>query len=223
MPAPLFPDSLLHQIRRTGVLATLIIDDPEHAVPLARALAAGGVTGLEITLRTATALESLRRIRAEVPEVTIGAGTILTPRQANECLEAGAAFGVSPGMNLHVVEEAQRIGLPFAPGVCTPSEIEQALELDCTLLKFFPSEPSGGLSFLRAVAAPYMHLGVQFIPLGGIDPNNAGRYLAEPFIAAIGGSWLAPRDAVQGQEWDAITATAHQASEIVQRVRGMSG
>jgi len=214
-----FSEPLLTFIRRAGVIATLTIDDPADAVPLARALCEGGVDCLELTLRTATALDALRRVRAEVPQMMAGAGTILTPRQVHECIEAGAAFGVAPGTNPRVVAEAQQAGLPFAPGVCTPSDVEHALEAGCTLLKFFPCEPSGGLPYLRSIAAPFVHLGVQFIPLGGIDGSNAERYLRDPLILAIGGSWLAPRELIERKDWAAITAKARQAAEIVRRVR----
>jgi 2-dehydro-3-deoxyphosphogluconate aldolase/(4S)-4-hydroxy-2-oxoglutarate aldolase len=220
MPSSAFPALLADALHRAGVVATLVIDDADDAVPLARALADGGVRCLELTLRTASALESLRRIRSEVPELIVGAGTILSPQLVLDSLQAGAAFGVAPGMNPRVVKEAQKLGLPFAPGVCTPSDIERALEMDCALLKFFPCEPCGGLSYLRTVAAPFTHLGVKFIPLGGIHASNAERYLREPMIAAVGGSWLAPREVLQRKDWAAITALAREAAEIVRRARG---
>lgn len=215
-----FRESLSSRLRQTGIIAVLVVDNPADAVPLARALLAGGVDCMELTLRTPAAMEALRRVRAEVPAMLAGVGTILTPQQVNEVAAAGAAFGVAPGFNPRIVAEAGRIGLPFAPGVCTPSEIELALEAGCRLLKFFPAEPSGGLAYLRSAAAPYAHLGVRFIPLGGIDPNNAERYLAEPSVHALGGSWLAPRDLIQRQDWAAITANARQAADLVTRVRG---
>lgn len=212
-------DLLSQHLHRTGVIAVLMIDRAEDAVPLARALLAGGVDAIELTLRTDAALESLRRIRTELPQMTLGAGTILTPQQANEALEAGASFGVAPGMNPRVVAEAARIGLPFAPGVCTPTDIELALEAGCKVLKFFPSEPSGGLPYLRVISAPFMHLGVKFIPLGGVGPANAAQYLKEPSVLALGGSWLAPKDLIAQGDWAAITRLAREASEIVQQVR----
>jgi 2-dehydro-3-deoxyphosphogluconate aldolase/(4S)-4-hydroxy-2-oxoglutarate aldolase len=220
MSTSTFPESLLDQIQRGGIVATLTIDDADDAVPLARALADGGVHCLELTLRTPTALESLRRIRAELPQVIVGAGTVLTPGQVKECLEADAAFGVAPGTNPRVVAEAQRLGLPFAPGVCTPSDIEHALEAGCTLMKFFPSEPCGGLAYLRTIAAPFAHLGVRFIPLGGVDGRNVESYLEEHIIPAIGGSWMAPRLLVQRKDWKAITERARLAIEAVVRARG---
>lgn len=198
----------------------LVIDDAADAVPLARALLAGGIDCIELTLRTQVALDALKRIRAEVPEMLAGAGTVLTPEQAREVRAAGAAFGVAPGMNPRVVAEARRVGLPFAPGVCTPTDVELAIEQDCRLLKLFPCEPSGGLAYLRSIAAPFLHLGIQFIPLGGVSAANAEAYLREPSVLALGGSWLAPRELIQRKEWNRITTNAREVSDIVGRVRG---
>ncbi|MFO0885228.1 MAG: bifunctional 4-hydroxy-2-oxoglutarate aldolase/2-dehydro-3-deoxy-phosphogluconate aldolase [Pirellulales bacterium] len=204
----------------TGVLAVLMVDDANDAVPLAQALKAGGVDAVELTLRTDAAMEALKRIRAEVPEMLVGVGTILTPQQVNAVKEAGAAFGVAPGMNPRVVSEANRIGLPFSPGVCTPTDIELAIEQGCRVLKFFPSEPSGGLTYLRTIAAPFAHLGVKYIPLGGVNAANAEAYLREPSVLALGGSWLGPKDLIKAKDWKAITELASVASGIVKRVRG---
>jgi 2-dehydro-3-deoxyphosphogluconate aldolase/(4S)-4-hydroxy-2-oxoglutarate aldolase len=216
----LFPDKLSAHLYNTGVIAVLMIDDVVDAVPLARALLAGGVDGIELTLRTAVAMQALRSIRAELPEMMVGVGTILSPQQVREVKEAGASFGVSPGMNPRVVSEAVRLGLAFAPGVCTPTDIELAVEQGCRLMKFFPSEPSGGLPYLRTIAAPFAHLGVKYIPLGGVNAENAERYLREPSVQALGGSWLAPRELIARKNWEAITANAREASAIVKSVRG---
>ena len=213
-------EELFTHLHRTGIIAVLMIDDAEDAVPAARALLAGGVDCMELTLRTPVAMEALRRIRAEVPEIIAGVGTILTPQQARDVKAADASFGVSPGMNPRVVAEAVQIGLPFAPGICTPSDIEQALEHGCKLLKFFPAEPCGGLSYLKNIAAPYAHLGLRYEPLGGVDQNNAGSYLSDPLIHAVGGSWLASRQALQSKAWDEITANARAASQLVTQLRG---
>jgi 2-dehydro-3-deoxyphosphogluconate aldolase/(4S)-4-hydroxy-2-oxoglutarate aldolase len=215
----MFNESLLSHLHRTGILAVLVIDRAEDAVPLARALLEGGVECMELTLRTPAAMEALRRIRADVPEMIAGVGTILTPHQVREAAGAGATFGVAPGMNPRVVAEAKSIGLPFAPGICTPSDIEQALEHGCRLLKFFPAEPLGGIAYLKSIAAPYAHLDLRFIPLGGIDAGNAERYLGEPIIQALGGSWLAPRELIQKRDWPAISRRARQVSELVNRIR----
>jgi 2-dehydro-3-deoxyphosphogluconate aldolase/(4S)-4-hydroxy-2-oxoglutarate aldolase len=214
------PDPLYQQLFHGGIIAVLVLEDPANAAPLARALLAGGISCIELTLRTSTALDSIRAIRSSVPEMLVGAGTVLSPNQANEVKAAGAAFGVSPGMNPRVVAEARNIGLPFAPGVCTPTDIELAVEEGCRLLKFFPCETSGGLPYLRNIAAPFNHLGVSFIPLGGVNPATAEKFLREPLVHAIGGSWLAPQELIQGKNWQAITALAKEASAIVRRVRG---
>lgn len=213
-------NDLHKRLHSSGVIAVLIIDDANDAVPLARALHAGGVDCIELTLRTDSAIESVRRIAAEVPEVVVGVGTILTPQQADAAKDAGADFGVAPGTNPRVIQRTIEIGLPFSPGVCTPTDIEMALELGCRVLKFFPSEPSGGLNYLKSAAAPYMHLGVKYIPLGGVSGKNAEEYLRDPNVMALGGSWLGPRDLIQKRDWAAITKLASEATEIVKRVRG---
>ena len=216
----MFPEILLERIEAAGVLAVLQIDDVSAAVPVARALVAGGIRAMELTLRTPVAIEAIERICGDVPEMTVGAGTVLTPQQVRDVQAAGGVFGVSPGMNPRVVGEANRLGLPFAPGVCTPTEMELAIEQGCRLLKFFPAEPSGGLPYLRSVAAPLAHLGVRFVPLGGIDASNLAEYLREPAVLAVGGSWLAPRQSIRQQDWSGITANARRAIELVAAVRG---
>jgi 2-dehydro-3-deoxyphosphogluconate aldolase/(4S)-4-hydroxy-2-oxoglutarate aldolase len=214
------PDPLHQKLLHRGIIAVLVLEDPANAAPLARALLAGGISCIELTLRTSTALDSIRAIRSSVPEMLVGAGTVLSPPQVNAVKAAGAAFGVSPGMNPRVVAEARTIGLPFAPGVCTPTDIELAVEQGCRLMKFFPCETSGGLPYLRNIAAPFNHLGVSFIPLGGVNPGTAEEFLREPLVHAVGGSWLAPQELIQGKDWQAITALATEASAIVRRVRG---
>lgn len=215
-----FPADLERRLEALGVIAVLVVDEAADAVPLARALLDGGVGGIELTLRTDVALEAVRRIRAEVPELLVGVGTILTPAQVDQTLAAGGQFGVAPGMNPKTVAAARHRGLPFAPGVCTPTDIELALEAGCTTLKFFPCEPSGGLPYLRSIAAPFAHLGVRFVPLGGIDAGNAETYLREPLVRAIGGSWLAPRDVIRARDWTEVTRRAAGAVAGVRRVRG---
>ena len=148
-----------------------------------------------------------------------GIGTILTPQQVQEVVAAGASFGVSPGTDPRVIQEAQQAWLPFAPGVATPSDVEVALELGCRELKFFPAEPSGGLPYLKSMAAPYFHLGVKFIPLGGVNANNLETYLGDPCIAAVGGSWLAPPARIAAQDFDGIREQAQTAAAKVQAIR----
>jgi 2-dehydro-3-deoxyphosphogluconate aldolase/(4S)-4-hydroxy-2-oxoglutarate aldolase len=196
-----------------GVVAVLVIDRVEDAVPVAEALLSGGVSAMELTLRTPAAIGGLREIRAHTPEMLTGIGTILFRQQVIEVFEAGAAFGVSPGMSPRVVEEALAVGLPFAPGICTPSDIERALEFERRLLKFFPAEASGGLNYLQNIAAPYNHLELKYVPLGGLTQTNMGDYLRDPLVAGIGGSWLAPRDVIREKNWPAIAQAARAAIE----------
>lgn len=215
---PAFPLKLRKRIEQAGVVAAVTVDEAELAVPLARALLEGGVEVMELTLRTPSAMEALRRITAEVPHMLAGAGTLLTPGQIEEVMAAGAAFGVAPGLNPRVVQAARQVGLPFAPGVMTPSDIEQALENGCRLLKFFPAEPGGG-PCLKGMAQPYAHLDVRFIPMGGLEARHLETYLVEPIIAAVGGSWIAPRDWIRNQAWQRIRDAARQTTEIVRRIR----
>jgi len=206
---------LMNRIETCGIIAVLVIDRIEDAAPLAKSLLDGGIDVMELTLRTPAAIAAVQEIKRKVPEMLAGIGTILTPEQAMEAKAAGAAFGVAPGMNPRVVAKAKAIGFPFAPGICTPSDIEAALEYGCRLLKFFPAETSGGLTHLKTLSAPYMHLGLKFIPLGGLGQDNLASYLAEPFIAAAGGSWIAKRHIIKANDWTAITAAAAKARETV--------
>ncbi|MCB1066201.1 MAG: bifunctional 4-hydroxy-2-oxoglutarate aldolase/2-dehydro-3-deoxy-phosphogluconate aldolase [Verrucomicrobiae bacterium] len=209
---PHFLDSDLGQhIQRQKLIAVLVIDRAEDAVPVAESLLAGGVDIMELTLRTEAAIDALLAIREKVPEMTAGVGTILTKKQADLAYSAGAAFGVAPAVNREVALHAMDMGLPFAPGVMTPTDIDQSVELGCRLLKFFPAESSGGLPHLKNIAAPYAHLGLKFIPLGGINLDNLLDYLWSDLIAAVGGSWLAPRDLIAAGDWSQIEANAREA------------
>ncbi len=202
------------EIVASKVIAVLVIDEAADAVPTARALLRGGVDIMELTLRTPAALAGLRAVCEQVPEMTAGIGTILTRQQVDEVLEAGAAFGVAPGVNAEVVRYAQGQGLPFGPGIMTPTDIDQSIALGCEVLKFFPAGSSGGLAHLKNIAAPYQHLGLQFIPLGGIKAANMMEYIDSPLVAAIGGSWLAPRDLIAAKNWDQIEANAREARKL---------
>lgn len=216
---PAFAPALAKRLEKCGIIAVLVVDRVEDAVPLAKALLAGGVDVMELTLRTSAAMDALRAIKQDVPEMTAGVGTILTPQQVDEVATAGAAFGVAPGLNPRVVKAAREAGLSFGPGIATPSEIELAVELGCKLLKFFPADPSGGLTYLKAMISPFAHLGLKFIPLGGVNAKNMGSYLSDPNIAALGGSWLAPRDLIRTGAWDEITQLAAEAVEQIKLTR----
>jgi len=215
-----FSTDALQRIERSGVIAVLVVDSIQDAVPLARALFEGGIGVMELTLRTPIALDALKAIRTEVPEMMAGIGTVLSPAQVQQAFDAGAAFGVAPGTNRRVIDAARDVGLPFAPGIATPSDLELALELGCREVKFFPAEPSGGLDYLRAIAAPYAHLGVRFIPLGGLQLSHLSAYLRDPHVLAVGGSWLAPRNLIQAGNWLAIRELAAAASSRVSSLRG---
>lgn len=215
----LFPADMLQCLEGSGVVAVLIIDDAAHAVPLAKALLAGGVRAMELTLRTDAAIDGLRQIRAEVPDMLAGIGTVLHPDQIDEVVDAGGQFAVSPGLNPDVVIRAKEQSLPFAPGVMTPTDVEQAIELGCRELKFFPAVPSGGLAMLNSLRAPYAHLGIRFLPLGGVHADNMTDWLQNPGVFAVGGSWLAPKDAIAGGQWDRIQSIAADAQAAVERLR----
>jgi 2-dehydro-3-deoxyphosphogluconate aldolase/(4S)-4-hydroxy-2-oxoglutarate aldolase len=193
---------VLDEIRRLKIVPVIVIDDAERALALADALAGGGLPCAEITFRTPAAAEALRRIAAERPNVLVGAGTVLTTEQAARARDAGARFIVSPGINPKVVEWCQSHALPVFPGVCTPTEIETALECGLNVVKFFPAEPSGGLAFLKAIAAPFPDL--NFMPTGGITAANVREYLAFKRVVACGGSWMAPQDWIQQGAFDRV-------------------
>lgn len=198
------------------VIPVVVLRDAEHAVPLARALAAGGVRIVEVTLRSAVALSAIERIAAEVPDVLVGAGTLTSPSQVEEAVAAGAGFLVSPGSTPRLLDAMAGTGLPFLPGVSTVSEVLGLLERDITELKFFPAEAAGGRAYLKAIAGPLPQ--VRFCPTGGITPRTAPDYLALPNVGCVGGSWLAPADALLSGDWTRIEqlatdATALRASE----------
>lgn len=184
------------------------IDKVEHAVPVVKALQAGGIDAIELTLRTAKAMDALRAICAAQTGILVGVGTILTPEQAAEVKEAGADFAVAPGMNPNVVKAANEVGLPFGPGIATPSELEAAIELGCRFVKFFPAEANGGIPYLRSMSAPYKHLGIRYFPLGGLNSANMLAYLDEPDVSVIGGSWIVKNELVKAEDWTGITAAA---------------
>ncbi len=216
----LFPKETLNRIERAGVIAVIVVDQADQVVPLARALVACGIDVMELTLRTPAAIDALRLLRREVPDMLAGVGTVLTTDQAEAAAEAGAAFAVAPGLNPRVVHKAKGLGLPFAPGVVTPSDVEAAVELGCRELKFFPAEPSGGINYLRSMYAPYEHLGLKFIPLGGLNADNMPGYLYDEAVPAVGGSWIAPRKLIQTENWSAVIDNATEARSIVKESAG---
>jgi 2-dehydro-3-deoxyphosphogluconate aldolase/(4S)-4-hydroxy-2-oxoglutarate aldolase len=203
----------LSRFRAHRVVPVIVIDDVANAVPLATALADGGLPCAEVTFRTPMAAEAIRRIAEECPGMFVGAGTVLTAAQAARARDAGARFVVAPGFNPAVVDWCLERGMPVYPGVCTPTEIEMALVKGLQVLKFFPAEAAGGLAFLRAVAAPYV--GVEFIPTGGINLANLGDYLAFERVVACGGSWMAPAESIAARRFDVIRAETERAMQVV--------
>lgn len=204
-------ENLTDRLKKARIVAVLAVNDPAGAVDLAKALCDGGVTALEMTLRTQRAFECVSAIAGAGLPLTLGVGTILTPEQAREAKSRGADFGVSPGCNVKVIDAAAEAGLPFAPGIMTPSEIEQALEHGCKLMKFFPAESSGGMKHLQSMAAPYKHLGISFIPLGGLKLSNMKSYTDSPLVTAIGGSWIAPTSLIDAKDWAQIRKNSEEA------------
>ncbi len=199
-------------LRRLRIVPVLTIASAAEGVAIARALCAGGLDAIEVTLRTPSALDALRAIRAEIPEARVGAGTVLTPEQGRDAILAGAQFIVSPGMTPRLIEAAESWPVPFLPGAVTASEAMALADLGYRVLKFFPAEASGGAAALKALAAPLAD--IAFCPTGGIDGSNVADYLALPNVAAVGGSWVAPAKLVAARDWDGITALARSAATL---------
>jgi 2-dehydro-3-deoxyphosphogluconate aldolase/(4S)-4-hydroxy-2-oxoglutarate aldolase len=206
---PRDPDPI---VTRAPVIPVLTIERVEHALPLARALVAGGLPVLEVTLRTPAALEAIAAIARAVPDAVVGAGTITTPGDIAAAENAGAAFLVSPGTPAELAEALARARVPALPGCATVSEAMALAARGFTVLKFFPAEASGGIAWLKAVGAPLP--GLSFCPTGGIDGRNAAAYLALANVAAVGGSWVAPKDAVAAGDYARVTALARAAAEL---------
>jgi 2-dehydro-3-deoxyphosphogluconate aldolase/(4S)-4-hydroxy-2-oxoglutarate aldolase len=211
---------LYEKMEECGVVPVIAIESPDLAVPLADALIKGGLPVAEITFRTKAAAEAISILKKERPDIFLGAGTILTVDQLLSAKECGAVFGVTPGLNPEVVKKAVDIGFPLFPGVMTPSEIEQGLSFGITVLKFFPAEASGGVAMLKAVSAPYNHLGVRFIPTGGVNQDNLADYLALPQVITAGGTWIAKKDMISAHQWDLIEKNASSVVATVSKIRG---
>ena len=203
-------------VMRTGpVIPVIAIEDLAHAVPLAKALVAGGVRVLEVTLRTAVGLDSIRAIAREVPDAIVGVGTLTRPEEFAKALEAGARFGVSPGLTPSMVEAAHQTGLPLLPGVMTPSDVIAARLAGFQQLKLFPAQQAGGIGMLKALGGPFPD--VMFCPTGGVSVENAPDFLALPNVACVGGSWLAPKAVMVAGDWGKITALAKEVSALEPR------
>jgi len=201
------------EVMRIGpVIPVIVIERAEDAVPLARALLAGGVRVLEVTLRTPVALAAVTAIAREVSEALVGVGTVTRPEELDAAQRAGARFAVSPGLTPALADAARRSSLPLLPGVMTPSEVIAARAAGFSALKLFPAQQAGGIGMLEAMAGPFAD--VVFCPTGGVRAANAREFLAQPNVACVGGSWLTPRDAVAANDWPRITALAREAAAL---------
>lgn len=194
------------------VIPVVVIDDADDAVPLARALLAGGLRAIEITLRTPAALEAVQAVAHGVPGAVVGAGTVLTPDHVAAAAAAGARFLVSPGWSERLLDATGAAGLPYLPGAATASEVLNLVERGVTDIKFFPAEAAGGVPFLRSLASPFPQ--ARFCPTGGIDAARAPRYLELPNVACVGGSWMVPRDLLAARDWEGVTALAKEAAAL---------
>jgi 2-dehydro-3-deoxyphosphogluconate aldolase / (4S)-4-hydroxy-2-oxoglutarate aldolase len=206
-------EKLAALFERATIIPVLTIDRVDDAVPLARALVAGGVRVLEVTLRTPVAIEAAKSIISEVPDAIVGIGTILTADDLARAEALGAVFGISPGATPELLKAAELSDLPFAPGITTASELMQARAHGFNLVKFFPAEPSGGIRTIRALAGPFPD--ARFCPTGGIGEANAASWLAEPNVVAVGGSWICPAADIRSGNWAGITAMCNRAMKAL--------
>lgn len=204
--------NILEIMHTSAVIPVIVIDRLEHAVPLARALVAGGIRVLEVTLRTEYGLPAIRAIAEQVPDAIVGVGTLTSPEEFTAARDAGAVFGVSPGLTPALIAAASFSGLPLLPGVMTPSEVLAARAAGFHQLKLFPAVPAGGVAMLDAIAGPLADM--TFCPTGGISQETAPQFLACRNVACVGGSWLTPKNAIDSGDWSRITALAAAASAL---------
>ncbi|MEU9665777.1 bifunctional 4-hydroxy-2-oxoglutarate aldolase/2-dehydro-3-deoxy-phosphogluconate aldolase [Streptomyces bobili] len=217
MTSPLPSASAASVLDLAPVVPVVVVADVADAVPLARALVAGGLPAIEVTLRTPAALDAIREIAGAVPDAVVGAGTVITPDQVTACRAAGARFLVSPGWTDALLTAMRASGLPFLPGVSTTSEVVALLECGVREMKFFPAQAAGGTAYLRSLAGPLPQ--ARFCPTGGIGPDNAPEYLSLPNVGCVGGSWMVPADAVSARDWTRVEELARAAS----RLNGVGG
>ena len=210
--------SLIEGLEKARIIPLITLNDAEDIIPVCEALQNGGLKVAEVTFRTSAAEDAIRLARKHFPDFIVGAGTVTTIGEVEQCKSAGAQFAIAPGLNPPVVQHAQELDLPFFPGVCTPTEVETALELGCTVLKFFPTIAMGGAAMLKSVYRPYQHRGVRFIPTGGITEEDFADYLALPFVVAVCGSWLTDKTLIEEKNWKKITDLTHQALTIASKV-----
>jgi len=210
-------NEIVEQLGQIGIIPVVAIDDAETAVSLGQALLAGGLPCAEITFRTAAAADAIQKISAALPDILVGAGTVLTVNQAEQAAAAGAKFIVTPGFDAKVVDWCQANNMPITPGVMTPTDINQAIAKGLNILKFFPAEVAGGVKALKAIGGPYV--GIKFIPTGGISANNLADYLSLPMVHACGGSFMVKKQLIADGQFETITHLAQTAVDIVKSAR----
>jgi 2-dehydro-3-deoxyphosphogluconate aldolase/(4S)-4-hydroxy-2-oxoglutarate aldolase len=208
-------NNVVEKISKYKIVPVIAIDNPDHALPLADALSAGGLPLIEITFRTAAAAEVIATLRKHRPDMLVGAGTILTTANLKAAIDAGARFAVAPGLNTNITEEAQRNDFPFMPGIMTPTDIETGLSLGLQYFKFFPAEAAGGTKYLSSISAPYLHKNIKFIPTGGLNTSNLPEYLKMTSVMAVGGTWIARTATINSANWSDITFNCREALNIV--------
>ncbi|MGD8171624.1 bifunctional 4-hydroxy-2-oxoglutarate aldolase/2-dehydro-3-deoxy-phosphogluconate aldolase [Vibrio sp. TRT 21S02] len=204
---------ILNKLKQFKVIPVIQINSVKHAIPLAKVLVENGLPVAEVTFRTEAAAEAIQAMRNAYPEMCVGAGTVLTPQQIEQAQQAGAEFVVAPGLNPNTVKRCQAIGMPIVPGVNNPSQVEQALELGLSFLKFFPAEASGGLAMVKSLLAPYVN--VSFMPTGGIGKNNVNDYLSIDRVVCCGGTWMVSPALIENEQWDEIGRLVREAVELV--------
>ncbi len=212
-------DDVFARACRYGIMPVIAIEDAAHAIPLADALAEGGIPVAEVTFRTRAAADAMARMTAERPDFLVGAGTVLDLDSLAAARESGAQFGLAPGFDPAIVDDAMASGWAFAPGIMTPSELSSAVRRGVRLCKFFPAGTAGGPKALAGISAPFAHLGMRFIPTGGVTLDNLGDWLKMDVIAAVGGTWIAKTEDIREGRWADITRNARAAVEAVKRVR----
>ena len=208
----------MEQVSARGIVPVVVLEDVSQAVPTAHALLKGGINAMEITFRTAAAKGSIAKVAAEVPEMIVGAGTVINVDQLHDAVEAGAKFVVSPGSDADVIREAAKLNVPIAPGVVTPSEIMLGLKLGIKIFKFFPAENYGGLKTIKALCGPFPQ--IKFIPTGGISLANAADYIKNPKIQAVGGSWMVSKDMINAGDFEGIAQKSKEATDLFKELRG---
>lgn len=210
--------TFFEKVNKTGIVPVVVLNAVEDAVPLAQALLKGGIDFMEITFRTSCAAECIAKISKEVPEMTVGAGTVINLEQAETAVENGAKFIVSPGLDTDIVAWATGNDIPVIPGAVTPTEIMKAIRSGLNVIKFFPADVFGGIKAIKALSAPFGQ--VKFLPTGGVSETNLKDFIENKSVTAVGGSWVCKKDDIANRDWEKITELSHKAVEIIKETRG---